>query len=81
MATLLKVNEVAQQLGLSPKTVWAMIYRREIEVVRIGRSVRIPQSFVDDLISRQTIPVRNPSPLICNVDTRLTQRAPGRTRL
>ena len=53
---LLRVNEAAERLNLSPKTIWAMIYRRDIEVVRIGRSVRIAQDAIDRLIERGTVP-------------------------
>ena len=38
VSKLLRVTEVVELLNLSPKTVWAMIYRRDLEVVRIGRS-------------------------------------------
>lgn len=35
-----------------------MIWRRQIEVVRIGRIVCIPQDVLDDLIERGTTPAR-----------------------
>ena len=56
MTKLLKVPEAAEQLNISQKSTWAMIYRRDIEVVRIGRSVRIPLSEIDRLIERGTVP-------------------------
>jgi excisionase family DNA binding protein len=56
MTKLLRVPEAAEQLNISQKAIWAMIYRRDIEVVRIGRSVRIPQSALDQLVERGTIP-------------------------
>jgi excisionase family DNA binding protein len=56
MGKLLKIPEVAEFLNISCKTAWAMVYRRDIEVVRIGRSVRIPQRTLDQLVERGTIP-------------------------
>jgi excisionase family DNA binding protein len=56
MVTLIRVPEAAKLLNLSQKTIWAMIYRRDFEVVRIGRSVRIPQTSIDELIERGTVP-------------------------
>lgn len=53
---LLRVNEAAERLNLSPKTIWAMIYRRDLEVVRIGRAVRIREETLDELIARGTVP-------------------------
>lgn len=53
---LLTVNESAEQLGLSSRTVWAWIYARKLEVVRLGRSVRVPQAAIDTLIERGTVP-------------------------
>jgi excisionase family DNA binding protein len=54
MTRLLRVPEAAALLNISQKAAWAMIYRREVDVVRIGRSVRIPQSALDQLIERGT---------------------------
>jgi excisionase family DNA binding protein len=56
LTKLLRVPEAADLLNMSQKTIWAMIYRREIDVVRIGRSVRVPQSAIDQLIERGTVP-------------------------
>jgi excisionase family DNA binding protein len=56
MTKLLRVPEAAELLNLSPKTIWAKISRRDIEVVRIGRLVRIPQSAIDRVIERGTVP-------------------------
>jgi excisionase family DNA binding protein len=52
----MKVPEVAELLNISQKATWSMIYRREIDVVRIGRSVRIPLGAIDQLIERGTVP-------------------------
>jgi len=56
MTKLLKVPEAAEQLNMSQKAIWAMIYRREIDVVRIGRSVRIPLTAIDRLVELGTVP-------------------------
>ena len=56
MTRLLRVPEAATLLNISQKATWAMIYRREIDVVRIGRSVRIPESALNELIERGTTP-------------------------
>jgi excisionase family DNA binding protein len=57
-AKLLTVNQSAEQLGLSARTVWTWIYARKLEIVRLGRAVRIPQSSIDELIEAGTIPAK-----------------------
>jgi excisionase family DNA binding protein len=47
---LLSVNEVAARIGWRPCTVRKKILRREIAYVKLGRSVRIPESEVQRLI-------------------------------
>lgn len=56
MARLLRVPEVALRLNVSEKTTWKMVYARRIEVVRIGRSVRIPEEAIEKLIDSGTTP-------------------------
>jgi excisionase family DNA binding protein len=56
MTKLLRIPEAAELLNMSQKTIWAMIYRRDIDVVRIGRSVRIPITAIDRLVERGTVP-------------------------
>lgn len=58
MAKLLKVPEAAGMLALSQKTVWQWIGERRIEVVRLGRAVRVPLSEVERLIEEGTSPAR-----------------------
>ena len=58
MKRMLTVGEAAEQLGLSPKTIWAWIYTRRVCIVRLGRSVRIPQSSIEELIEAGTIPAK-----------------------
>lgn len=56
VANLLKVPEAAKMLALSQKTVWQWIGARRIEVVRLGRAVRISQTEIDRLIEEGTNP-------------------------
>jgi len=43
---LLRANEAAKVLAISPRTLWSMTHRGEIPHVRLGRSVRYT---VDDV--------------------------------
>jgi excisionase family DNA binding protein len=52
---LLKVQEVARQLGLGRTTVYEMIANGEIDLVRKGRTVRIPYYAVEDWIKGHTM--------------------------
>jgi excisionase family DNA binding protein len=51
MGRLLKVAESAVRLSVRECTVRKMVLEGRIDVVRIGRSVRIPESAVDALIA------------------------------
>jgi excisionase family DNA binding protein len=55
---LLTVPESAEQLGLSVRTIWGWIYERRLDVVRLGRAVRIKQSSIDQLIEQGTTPAK-----------------------
>ena len=44
---LLRVEEVALVLGVGRSTVFVMIRRHELPVIRIGRLVRVPRSTWD----------------------------------
>jgi excisionase family DNA binding protein len=56
MTRLLKIPEAALRLNISEKTTWKMVYARKVDVVRIGRSVRIPENSIEKLIDDGTIP-------------------------
>ncbi len=59
MTELLNVREAAEMLSVQPSTVRAWIHRREkLEVVKIGRAVRIPAESVLAFIRTNT---RTPS--------------------
>lgn len=49
---MLTVQEVAQRLHISTRTVLALIQRGELEAVRVGRSVRIEPAALRAYIER-----------------------------
>ena len=54
---LLPVNEAAERLGVKPATIRSWILRREkLEVVKVGRLVRITKKSLDRFIDANTIP-------------------------
>jgi excisionase family DNA binding protein len=53
---LLTVEQAAERLGVKPATIRSWILKREkIEVVKVGRLVRIKESSLHDFIDRNTI--------------------------
>lgn len=56
---LLTVNETAELLGVKPATIRSWILRREkLEIVKVGRLVRITEESVEQFIKENTIPPR-----------------------
>ena len=55
---LLTILEFANELSMSPKTVWAWKAARKVTVVKVGRNVRIPATEVERIIAAGTIPAR-----------------------
>jgi excisionase family DNA binding protein len=53
---LLTVEEAAHALTLRPGTVRAWILQRKIPVIRVGRSVRVRRSLIEDLFERNSYP-------------------------
>ena len=53
---LLTINDVAQMTGWKPKTVRMKVWRRELEFVKLGRSVRFREETINQLIERGTVP-------------------------
>jgi excisionase family DNA binding protein len=51
MGLLLTVNEFAARTGWKPCTVRKKILRRELGYIKMGRSVRIPESELERLIT------------------------------
>ena len=57
---LLAVEQAAERLGVKPATIRSWILRREkLEVVKVGRLVRITEKSVDRFIDNNTIPPRD----------------------
>ena len=56
---LLNVAQFAELTGWKPSTVRQKVWRREIEFVRMGRSIRFRPETAERLIERGTVPVRN----------------------
>jgi excisionase family DNA binding protein len=56
---LYRVREAAEMLSVSEKLIWKKIALRDgLDVVRIGRSVRIPAESIERLIEEGTTPAR-----------------------
>jgi excisionase family DNA binding protein len=53
---LLTVEEFAAEVGWKPATVRQKIWRRELEYVKLGRSVRFKPETAQSLIERGTVP-------------------------
>jgi excisionase family DNA binding protein len=51
-----KVADLASELGLAPITIRTWLRRGVLEYVKLGRSVRIPNRSVNDLLRRGTVP-------------------------
>ena len=53
---LLTLEQAAEQLAISVATLRSWVWHKKIEVVRIGRCVRIRQEALDELVARNTVP-------------------------
>ena len=56
MSRMLTPPQAAEALGVSIHTVRFWIYRRKIDFVKIGRSVRVSEATVQKIIDRGTMP-------------------------
>jgi excisionase family DNA binding protein len=56
LAALLNVDEFAAVVGWKPATVRQKVWRREVEFVRMGRSIRFKRETAEKLIERGTVP-------------------------
>ncbi len=56
MNGLLNVEEFAAAVGWKPATVRQKVWRREVEFIRMGRSIRFKRETVERLIERGTMP-------------------------
>jgi excisionase family DNA binding protein len=55
---LLTVIEAAERLSYKQSTVRSKILKREWPYVKLGRSVRLRESFVNSLIEQSEVPAR-----------------------
>ena len=56
MRKLMTVEEFADAIGQKPNTVRQRVWRREVEFVRIGRSIRFKPETAEALIAAGTVP-------------------------
>ncbi|MCX7030522.1 MAG: helix-turn-helix domain-containing protein [Spirochaetes bacterium] len=56
MTGLVSISELCQLLGLSRSTLYRLIAKREIAVVRLGGRLRFEMSDVETFISRHKTP-------------------------
>ena len=60
---LLTINEFAEALGLSPKTIRMWIWRREVPFVRVrGHAIRFKPETVDAIIREGEVKQLKPAP-------------------
>ena len=50
--TYMTVAEVAGQMRVSKMTVYRLVHSGELEAVRVGRSFRVPESAVEEFLSK-----------------------------
>jgi excisionase family DNA binding protein len=55
---LLKLDEAAERLGLKLSTLRFWVWQRKIEVVRVGRAVRVKEDSIQRLIEEGTMPAK-----------------------
>lgn len=58
MPNLLTVKAAAEAMNLSQATIRSWILHRKISYTKIGGSVRIPLSAIEQLVSAGTVPAR-----------------------
>lgn len=52
---LLRVREVAAELGLHEASVWRLIWKGELPVVRLGKAVRVPRVELERWVAERTV--------------------------
>lgn len=53
MPRFLTVAEVAEAMRVSKMTVYRMVHAGDLPAVRMGRSFRVPQKAVEDLVNKE----------------------------
>ena len=56
LSPLHSVPEAAPLMGMTPKGLWGMVARREIETVKVGRLRRISERAIQEFLERNTVP-------------------------
>jgi excisionase family DNA binding protein len=56
---LLTVEQYAEATGKKPNTIRQKIWRREIDFLRIGRSIRFTDSMVEKALENSYVPALN----------------------
>lgn len=56
MSKLLTVEEFADAVGLSPKTIRQWVWMRRVPYVRVGRAIRFRRETVEEILNRGTVP-------------------------
>ena len=54
----LSIPEAAEMLGLTAKGLWAMVGRRDLESVKVGRLRKISLTAIEEYIAQRTTPAR-----------------------
>ncbi|MBI3655101.1 MAG: helix-turn-helix domain-containing protein [Acidobacteria bacterium] len=54
MNRLLRVEEVAERLGIKVSTVRAWLFYGKLRKVKLGRAVRVPEDFLEEFIKGNT---------------------------
>ena len=55
---LLTCAQAGEALSLKEATIRVWIARRKLAFVKLGRSVRVPQEAIDEMITDNTVPAR-----------------------
>jgi excisionase family DNA binding protein len=56
MSKLLTVEEFADAVGMSPKTIRQWVWMRRVPFLRVGRAIRFRPSTVEEILKRSEVP-------------------------
>ncbi|MDF7826181.1 helix-turn-helix domain-containing protein [Pontiellaceae bacterium B12227] len=57
MKKLMKVKEVAEQLGVVEKTVYRLIWNGDLKAKKVGRAMRISAEDLEEYLNQQDVKV------------------------
>jgi len=60
MTRLLTVDQVSAMTGWRPATIRQKVWRREIEYIKLGRSIRFREETITRLIEGSSVPALEP---------------------